>query len=314
MATSLIQRVQDSVRSQKSNFCSRATSVTLLGDNGGKFPFNLVVSYIDCDSKTKIVPYMEVQQNNNYIPDCVQGGCPISITDGGDFSSVDQRELISDVNVGELIPDGEIPIEPQPTQSYKSFVQYGTTDCEAPPSENNVILQPCNLIGESFIVDPTGYNLTQGGVYNIQLNPINPFGVRPQLQCYTVGGQTGISADYNIKGQVENVGDCNMCRRPTPTVTFPTPTVTFPTPTPPSSFTYQVGSYSEIDACNAPTGTTFVYSSSSPIEINTTFLYTNQELTIPYYSFGLVNYKTKSGSFTLGTGFDGKLTSLDPCS
>jgi hypothetical protein len=309
----LIQRVQDSVRSQKSNFCSRATSVTLLGSNQ-LIPRNLVVSYVDCDGNTNTIPYMEVQQNNNYIPDCVQGGCPISITDGGDFSSVDQRELISDVNVGELIPDGEIPIEPQPTQSYKSFVQYGTTDCEAPPSENNVILQPCNLIGESFIVDPTGYNLTQGGVYNIQLNPINPFGVRPQLQCYTVGPQTNQQASYNITGLISNVGDCNMCKKPTPTVTFPTPTVTFPTPTPPSSFTYQVGSYSEIDACNAPTGTTFVYSSSSPIEINTTFLYTNQELTIPYYSFGLVNYKTKSGSFTLGTGFDGKLTSLDPCS
>ena len=83
-------------------------------------------------------------------------------------------------------------------------------------------------------------------------------------------------------------------------------------PTPPSVFEYEVGSYSEINACNAPTGTTFVYSSSSPIEINT-FLYTNKELTIPYYSFGLVNYKTKSGSFTLGTGFDGKVSDLNPC-
>jgi hypothetical protein len=324
MATSLIQRVQDSVRSQKSNFCSRATSVTLLGDNGGKVPFNLVVSYVDCDGNTTTVPYMEVQQNNNYIPDCVQGGCPISITDGGDFSSVDQRELISDVNVGELIPDGKIPIEPQPTQSYKSFVQYGTTDCEAPPSENNVILQPCNLIGESFIVDPTGYNLTQGGVYNIQLNPINPFGVTPPLQCYTVGGQTGISADYNIKGQVENVGDCNMCKKPTPTVTFPTPTVTFPKPTvtfptqtpmPPTFFSYIVGDTSfglQQDACASSGGGTITVYSNSNLEVNSTFLYGDQQLKTPYNSNGFVYYSGK-GNYVLSTGSDGKLTSLDPC-
>jgi hypothetical protein len=199
----LIQRVQDSVRSQKSNFCSRATSVTLLGGNQ-LIPSNLVVSYVNCDGNTTTVPYMEVQQNNNYIPDCVQGGCPISITDGGDFSSVDQRELI---------PDGEIPIEPQPTQSYKSFVQFGTTDCETPPpSGNNVLLIPCGFIRDEFIVDPKEYNLTQGGVYNIQLNPINPDIPTPRTQCYTVGRQTDQQASYNITEQSENVGDCNMCK------------------------------------------------------------------------------------------------------
>jgi hypothetical protein len=164
----LFQRVQDSVRAQKSSFCSRATSVTLL-ESGRAIPRSLVVNYIDCDNKQKVVNYQEVVMNNNYIPDCVQGGCPISVTNGGDFSSVDPKDPIS-VNVGEFIPDGGTPIEPQPTQSYKSFVQYGTTDCNTPPpSSMSVILQPCNLIGESFIVDPTGYNLTQGGVYNIQL-------------------------------------------------------------------------------------------------------------------------------------------------
>jgi len=75
-----------------------------------------------------------------------------------------------------------------------------------------VILTPCSR-GESYIVDPTGYNLTQGGVYNIQLTPLSPFGVSPQVQCYTVGEQTNQQASYNITGQVENVGDCNMCGR-----------------------------------------------------------------------------------------------------
>jgi len=174
----LIQRVQDSIRSQKSNFCSRATSVTLLGSNQ-KIPFNLVVSYVDCDGNTTTVPYMEVQRNNNYIPDCVQGGCPISVTD--------ENKL-----------------------SYKSFVQYGTTDCETPPpSSMSIILQPCGR-GESYIVDPTGYNLTQGGVYNIQLTPLgdNPLVI---TQCYTVGGQIDQRAGYNITVPISEKGSCMEC-------------------------------------------------------------------------------------------------------
>jgi len=198
----LFQRVKNSIRGQKSSFCSRSTSVTLL-DSGQVIPVYLVVNYIDCDNKQKVVNYEEVRRNNNYIPDCVQGGCPISITNGGDFS----------VNVGGFIPDGEIPIGPQPTQSYKSFVQYGTTDCNTPPPVTSIILQPCNLGGDSYIVDPTGYSgLSQGDVYNIQLTPLgdNPLVI---TQCYTVGPQTNQQASYNIIGQVDNVGDCNMCRR-----------------------------------------------------------------------------------------------------
>jgi hypothetical protein len=176
---SLFQRVKNSIRGQKSSFCSRATSVTLL-ESGREIPVNLVVNYIDCDNKQKVVNYEEVLRNNNYIPDCVQGGCPISITDDN-------------------------------KSSYKSFVQFGTTDCNTPPSSMSVILQPCSR-GESYIVDPTGYNLTQGGVYNIQLTPLggNPLVI---TQCYTVGPQTDQQASYNITGQVENVGDCNMCGR-----------------------------------------------------------------------------------------------------
>jgi hypothetical protein len=291
MATSLIQRVQDSVRSQKSNFCSRATSVTLLGGNQ-LIPFNLVVSYVDCDGNTTTVPYMEVQQNNNYIPDCVQGGCPISITNGGDFSSVDQRELI---------PDGGISIDPKPTQSYKSFVQFGTTDCETPPpSGNNRLLFPCGGLGQSLVVDTTGSGLIQGGVYQIQLNPINPDTPTPRTQCYTIGEQTDQQASYNITGQAENVGDCNMCR----------------TPTPPTFFSYIVGdtSYdSHLNACGSLNGGTItVYSDTKELTVNSTFLYGDQQLKTSYNSNGFVYYSGK-GNYVLSTGSDGKLTSLAPC-
>ena len=111
----LFQQIKDSVKGQKSDFCSRATSVTLLESGNKEIPFNLVVNYTDCDKKPKTVNYQEVVMNGNYIPDCVQGGSPISITDGGGI---------------------EIPKQPMDSKqtSYKSFVQYGTTNCETPPS------------------------------------------------------------------------------------------------------------------------------------------------------------------------------------
>lgn len=198
---SLFQRVKNSIRGQKSSFCSRSTSVTLL-DSDRLIPRGLVVSYIDCDSKTRIIPYEEVLFNNNYITDCVQGGCPISITNGGDI-----------VPVNPYFNGGGTPIEPQPTQSYKSFVQYGTTNCDTPPpSSMSVILQPCSR-AESYIVDPTGYDLTQGSVYQIQLNPLdgNPLVI---TQCYTVGPQIDQRAGYNITVPISEKGSCMECGKP----------------------------------------------------------------------------------------------------
>jgi hypothetical protein len=265
----LIQRVQDSVRSQKSSFCSRATRVTTINGSSPVNPQD-IVSYIDCNGRTNTAPYEEIFANNGYINDCVQGGCTVKSTGQSD-----------------------------PSNRY--FVQFGTTDCETPPpSENNVILQPCNLIGESFIVDPTGYNLTQGGVYNIQLNPINPDIPTPRTQCYTVGEQTNQQAEYNITEQAENVGDCNMCRRPEPTF-----------------FSYIVGdtSYdSQFEACGSLDGGTItVYSDTKELTVDSTFLYGDQQLKTSYNSNGFVYYSGK-GNYVLSTGSDGKLTSLDPCS
>jgi hypothetical protein len=169
-------------------------------------------------------------------------------------------------------------------------VNYGQTIC--PVIIPNVKqIQRCGNIESPISIDVGNNVVTVGNVYSLTFNGVTKPG------CYTIIGDDVFSIQDTVS-TLQEVPDCISCT---------------PIPTPPSSFTYQVGSYSEIDACNAPTGTTFVYSSSSPIEINTTFLYTNQELTIPYYSFGLVSYKTKSGSFTLGTGFDGMVSELNTC-
>ena len=288
MATSLIQRVQDSVRSQKSNFCSRATRVTTINGSSPVNPQD-IVSYVDCDGRTNTVPYEEIFANNGYINDCVQGGCTVKSTGQSD-----------------------------PSNRY--FVQFGTTDCETPPpSRNNRLLFPCGGLGQSLVVDTTGSELIQGGVYNISLNPINPDTPTPRTQCYTIGEQTDQQASYNITGQAENVGDCNMCRRPTPTLSSPTPTVTFPTqtPMPPTVFSYIVGdtSYdSQLNACGSLDGGTItVYSDTKELTVNSTFLYGDQQLKTPYNSNGFVYYSGK-GNYVLSTGSDGKLTSLDPCS
>ena len=290
----LFQQIKDSVKGQKNDFCSRATSVTLL-ESDKLIPFSLVVNYTDCDKNQKTVPYQEVVMNGNYIPDCVQGGSPISVTDGGGIDFPEQ------------------PMDSKQT-SYKSFVQYGTTNCQTPPpSGKNVILFPCAGLGEVVVVDTTGYNLTQGSIYEMTLNPLKP-GPIPRLQCFTVGEQTNQQAEYNIMGIKGTVEDCNVCGGPPkPTVTFPTST---PTPTLPTYFSYIVGNTSyknQIDACaSSGGGTITVYSSTNDPIVNSTFLYSDILLTIPYNSEGFVYYSGK-GDSVISTGSDGKLTSFSPC-
>ena len=301
-SNNLFQRIKNSVKAQKSSFCSTSTSVTLLGS--GPFPLNLVVSYTDCDGIRRVVPYGEVVMNNNFIPDCVQGGGPISITNGDETTST----LISDINEGDVLIEPK-PIEPQQS-SYKIFVQYGTTPCN---TGDNIILQDCNL-GANFIVDPTGYNLIQGEVYQMSLNPLGPVPI-PVTQCYTVGNQTLQQAEYNITGMISQFIDCKACDGPSPSP--PTPTVTFPTPTvtPPMVIAYIVGNTSyknQIDACASSGGGTITVYSNSALQVNTTFLYTDSLLTTPYNSEGFV-YHLNKGNYVLSTGPDGKLTSLSPC-
>jgi hypothetical protein len=274
----LFQQIKDSVKGQKSDFCSRATSVTLLESGNKEIPFNLVVNYTDCGKEPKTVNYQEVVMNGNYIPDCVQGGSPISITDGGGI---------------------EIPKQPMDSKqtSYKSFVQYGTTNCETPPpSGENKILFPCPGLGEVVVVDTTGYNLTQGSIYEMTLNPLNP-GPIPRLQCFTVGEQTNQQAEYNIMGIKGTVEDCSVCGGPPP------------------FFSYIVGDTSynnQIDACTTGGKTITVYSSTNDPIVNSTFLYSDILLTIPYNSEGFVYYSGK-GDSVISTGSDGKLTSFSLC-
>lgn len=275
----LFQQIKDSVKGQKSDFCTRSTRVTLL-TQGRVEPDE--ITYTNCDGVSSGVTYSDIQLNNNYIPDCVRGGSPIVSKSG-----------------------------------YKYFVQYGTTDCNTPPpSGMNVILFPCGGIGEGVVVDITGYDLMQGSIYEMTLNPLNP-GPMPRLQCFTVGEQTNQQAEYNIMGIRGTVEDCNVCGGPPrPTVTFPTSTSTpTPTPTLPTYFSYIVGDTSyinQIDACTPGGGTITVYSSTKEPIVNSTFLYSDILLTIPYNSEGFVYYSGKRDS-VISTGFDGELTSFSLC-
>jgi hypothetical protein len=269
----LFQQIKDSVKGQKSDFCSRSTRVTLLTQ--GRVESD-EITYTNCYGVSSGITYSDIQLNNNYIPDCVRGGSPIVSKSG-----------------------------------YKYFVQYGTTNCETPPSGENKILFPCAGLGE-VVVDTTGYNLTQGSIYEMTLNPLNP-GPIPRLQCFTVGEQTNQQAEYNIMGIKGTVEDCNVCGGPPkPTVTFPTST---PTPTLPTYFSYIVGDTSynnQIDACTPGGGTITVYSSTNDPIVNSTFLYSDILLTIPYNSEGFVYYSGK-GDSVISTGSDGKLTSFSLC-
>ena len=134
MPSNLISRVQNSINAQKSSFCSRATSVTPIGNT-----INLqdIVSYVDCNGNTTTVPYIHIQSNNGYINDCVQGGCSIKST-------------------GQSGPPN------------RYFVQFGTTDCITPPPSDNLSFTECNS-GKTYVVPSTNYKFAIDGVYNMIL-------------------------------------------------------------------------------------------------------------------------------------------------
>jgi hypothetical protein len=178
MPSNLISRVQTSVNAQKSSFCSRSTRLTVINDPGRRPNTQDIVTYVDCEGRRNDATYREIFTNNGYINDCVQGGCSIKST-------------------------GENP--------NRYFVQFGTTDCNTPPPSEIRALTPCG--GEQKIpVDVLGYDVTEGGVYQI---PLIPLGDNPdvEIQCYTIGELTESPASYDISGQVISIGDCVMCRR-----------------------------------------------------------------------------------------------------
>lgn len=331
----IFTKIQDVMGIKSGKYCSSDVSVVSLKGNNSVEASAFMesvqqqsVTYTNCPKReTVTIDFRDILMNNNIIPDCVLGGSVI-LNDLNGYV----------VNYGETICPAPNIKDIQRCGSYFErtnsidFKDYVVTDGKVYELSFNGMTQPgCyTILGDSPFVEP------KDTVKSVGEKPdCNSCGPTPQTVIQIQSCENGLT--YNVGGDFDiNVGDIlnltfknntiitNGCYTIVGT-TLSTPLDTISTilgkydicescmkPTPPSVFEYEVGSYSEINACNAPTGTTFVYSSSSPIEINT-FLYTNKELTIPYYSFGLVNYKTKSGSFTLGTGFDGKVSDLNPC-
>ena len=166
----LFNRVKNAIRGQKSSFCSRSTSVTPLESLG----LEESIQYTDCQGETIEIPYGDITITGGYIPDCVQGGSPISVK--------------------------ENPV--------KLFIQYGTTDCGTPPPPPppgpNLIIISCSK-GESFIVDPSGFTLTKDGVYDIGFNnSVVSDG------CYTIGYTTSQSPidSINDSRSRPSCGEC----------------------------------------------------------------------------------------------------------
>jgi hypothetical protein len=126
----LFSRVKNAIRGQKGSFCSRLTSVTPLGEITNA----TLIEYTNCDSVVSGITYGDINGNGGYIPDCVQGGCSITVEN-----------------------------------NIKVFVQYGTTDCNTPPPGSNLIVVNCSK-GESYVIDPSGFTLTKDVVYFLSFN------------------------------------------------------------------------------------------------------------------------------------------------
>jgi hypothetical protein len=272
----LFQRVQDTIKGSINNggntipFCSRSTRVTTINGSSPVNPQD-IVSYVDCDGKTKTVPYIGIFTNGGYINDCVQGGCSIKSTGESQLSN-------------------------------RYFVQFGTTNCNA---NNNLLFTECNS-GKNYVVPSTDFGFRIGTIYDMTLGS-------GTQSCFTYNGTT-ISDSFNTISVVNgSVRDCALCKTPSPS-SFPTQTLMTPTPTP-MIISYIVGDTSyefQQEACASSGGGTITVYSNSPLVLNSTFLYTDSGLTTPYYSNGFVFYSGK-GNYVIGTGFDGKLTSVAPC-
>ena len=126
----LFDKVKNAIRGQKSSFCSRSTSVTPLGEITNA----TLIEYTNCDSVVSGITYGDITNNDGYIPDCVQGGSPITVEN-----------------------------------NIKVFVQYGTTDCDTPPPGPNLIVVNCSE-GESFVVNPSGFTVNKDEVYILTFN------------------------------------------------------------------------------------------------------------------------------------------------
>lgn len=195
--TTLIQRVQDTIKASikkggKNSFCSRSTSVTILGS---RIPASVSITYTPCNGQPTTIPYRLLIDNGGYIPDCVIAGSPISVTSGGGDIFIPKTPNID---------QGGAPINN--TQTYQYFVQYGTTNCEVYPPVN-FIFTPCSL-GETIITSPPRFDFSfnQGSVYDIT------FGGAGQ-GCYTFNGFTSSEPFDSVVGINGEIGSCNQCKQ-----------------------------------------------------------------------------------------------------
>ena len=159
----LFARVKNAIRAQNSNFCSISTLVTPLEEIT---PATLI-QYTNCDGKTTEIPYGQILDNGGYIPDCVQGGSPISVEN-----------------------------------NIKVFIQYGTTDCNTPPPSSNLILLSCNkqtpyVISRGSITS----TLTKGDICYITFkdNVV-------ENGCYEIGEDTVDASVDTIQGEPQSFG------------------------------------------------------------------------------------------------------------
>ena len=186
----LFSRVKNAIRGQKSSFCSRSTKVTILGyDNMMEVP---IIQYTNCDGVVSGTTYGDIISNGGYIPDCVQGGSPVTFVN----NNVKSFKGISESN------------GPQP--NLKLFVQYGTTDCNTPPPPppgSNLIVIDCDK-GDSFVVDPSGFTLTKDSVYYIVFDSLLRGG------CFTIGNTTNQLAIDSIQSVSFPLPDCQTCLNP----------------------------------------------------------------------------------------------------
>jgi hypothetical protein len=170
----LFDKVKNAIRGQKSSFCSRSTSVTPLGT----IDPTESIQYTNCQGETTEIPYGDITITGGYIPDCVQGGSPISVK--------------------------KIPV--------KLFIQYGTTDCDTPPPPppgSNLIIMPCDK--QTPIVVSRGSistTLTKGDICYITFkdNMVTN-------RCYEIGDVTNDPSVDTIEGEPQSFGpgNCSDC-------------------------------------------------------------------------------------------------------
>jgi hypothetical protein len=159
----LFTKVKNAIRGQKSSFCSRSTLVTPLE----RITNSTSIEYINCSGKTSGTTYGDIISNGGYIPDCVQGGSPITTT-----------------------------------VAVKLFIQYGTTDCNTPPPSSNIILLDCDK-QTPYVVSRGSISttLTKGDICYITFkdNAVTN-------GCYEIGDDTADASVDTIEGEPQSFG------------------------------------------------------------------------------------------------------------